>query len=78
MLVIDDEPALATALARSIEREYDVVVISSGATRLERLRRDDAFDVILCDLIMPQVTGMDLYAELTATRPALADARSSS
>jgi CheY-like chemotaxis protein len=73
VLVVDDEPALASALARSIERDHEVVVIASGRDALERLRRDDTFDVILCDLIMPQVTGMDLYDELHRTSPALAD-----
>ncbi len=73
VLVIDDEPALAAALARSIERDYEVVVLSSGREGLERLRADTAFDVILCDLIMPQVTGMDIFAELSRTAPALAE-----
>ncbi len=48
-------------------------MIPSGKDALERLRHDDAFDVILCDLIMPQVTGMDLHDELRRTAPALAD-----
>ena len=73
VLVVDDEPALAAALARSIERDHDVVVLSSGRDALELLRRDEAFDVILCDLIMPQLTGMDLHDELRRTTPALAD-----
>ena len=36
------------------------------------LRLFEPYDVILCDLMMPVMTGMDLYAELAATRPALA------
>jgi CheY-like chemotaxis protein/anti-sigma regulatory factor (Ser/Thr protein kinase) len=73
VLIVDDEPALAAALGRSIEREYAVVVVSSGRDALDLLRRDDGFDVILCDLIMPHVTGMDLHAELVRTAPSLAD-----
>jgi PAS domain S-box-containing protein len=72
VLVVDDEPVLASALGRSIEPDHDVVVRSDGREALDLLRRDDRFDVILCDLIMPAVTGMDLYEELRRTKPALA------
>jgi signal transduction histidine kinase len=72
VLVIDDEPVLAKALGRSLASEYDVVVISNAPDALDRLRLGEGFDAILCDLVMPQVTGMDLYAELAASRPALA------
>jgi len=50
-----------------------VVVLSSGREALELLQRDDRFDAVLCDLIMPAVTGMDLHEELSRTRPALAE-----
>jgi PAS domain S-box-containing protein len=73
VLIVDDEPVLANALGRSIEPEHDVVVLSSGRDALDLLRRDDRFDVILCDLIMPAVTGMDLFEELRRTKPALAE-----
>jgi CheY-like chemotaxis protein len=73
VLVVDDEPALAAALARSIERDHEVVALSSGREALELLRRDPSFDVILCDLVMPQVTGMDVYEELRRADPGLAD-----
>jgi DNA-binding NtrC family response regulator len=73
VLIIDDEPVLASALGRSIQSEFDVVVLSSGTDALDLLRRDDRFDVVLCDLIMPSVTGMDLHEELSRSRPALAE-----
>ena len=72
VLIVDDEPVLAHALGRSIDPDYQVVVLSSGREALEVLRRDDAFDAVLCDLIMPVVTGMDLYEELARTKPQLA------
>ena len=37
---------------------------ASGREALARLRADDKFDVILCDLMMPDMTGMELFEEL--------------
>jgi signal transduction histidine kinase len=73
VLVIDDEPALAAALARSIAADYEVVVQDSGRSALDLLRCDGAFDAILCDLCLPGVSGIDVYQELCASAPALAE-----
>jgi len=73
VLVIDDEPILATALGRTLEPDFEVMVLSNGREALNRLREDQRFDVILCDLIMPEVTGMDLYDAIKAACPSLAD-----
>ena len=72
VLIVDDEAVLASALGRSLDPDYHVVVLSSGRDALDLLRRDEGFDAVLCDLIMPVVTGMDLYDELARTKPQLA------
>ncbi|MCE9581079.1 MAG: PAS domain S-box protein [Planctomycetes bacterium] len=69
VLVIDDEPDLGTAIARLLEPEHLVTVECEAESALERLRKGEEFDVILCDLMMPRMTGMDLYAELVRTCP---------
>ncbi|HVZ70830.1 MAG TPA: ATP-binding protein [Polyangia bacterium] len=63
VLVIDDEAALAAMIQRVLGRECDVTVAADAREGLARLTGVDAFDVILCDLMMPDMTGMDLYAE---------------
>ncbi|MBX3157830.1 MAG: response regulator [Deltaproteobacteria bacterium] len=64
VLVIDDEEPLALAIKRFLSEDHDVTAVHSAAAALEVLttRR---FDVILCDLMMPQVTGMQFHQELT-------------
>ena len=60
---------------RSIQRAlgaHEVVVADCGRDALTRLATDQAFDVILCDLMMGDMTGMDLYAELRRRSLALA------
>jgi CheY-like chemotaxis protein/two-component sensor histidine kinase len=64
VLVIDDEAMIGRAIERSLSREHDVVVAESGDLALRRFRAGERFDVILCDLMMPHVTGMDLYDAL--------------
>ena len=71
VLVVDDEPVLAAALGRSLEPEFEVEVLGNGREALERLRRDPPFDAVLCDLIMPEMTGMDVYEALKDTDPDL-------
>ena len=74
ILTIDDEPMITRAVQRVIGAEHDVVSASSGEQALAMFREGARFDVILCDLMMPAVTGMDVYAELRRIAPEQADA----
>jgi CheY-like chemotaxis protein len=63
-LVIDDEPEIRRALDRILRGRHKVVLCANGAEALERLIAGDRFDVILCDLLMPEMTGIELFAEI--------------
>jgi CheY-like chemotaxis protein/two-component sensor histidine kinase len=65
VLVVDDEPLIAQAVRRTLEPEADVISETSAAQALSRFHRGEKFDVILCDLMMPEMTGMDLHAALS-------------
>jgi CheY-like chemotaxis protein len=73
VLVVDDEPAVARATSRILERTQDVVALHGGLEALGKLQEDPHFDVILCDLMMADLTGMDLHDRLAATAPELAE-----
>jgi signal transduction histidine kinase/CheY-like chemotaxis protein len=66
VLLVEDEVALARALAAEVGRVHDVVVVSSGERALDALA-DARFDVVLCDLRMPGISGEDLYERVRAT-----------
>jgi signal transduction histidine kinase len=72
VLLIDDEKRLGEAIARALSDDHDVELESEARTALDRLRGGETFDVILCDLMMPVMTGMDLYAEVMQGDPKLA------
>jgi signal transduction histidine kinase len=64
LLVIDDDASVTRALKRMLQQEHDVSVADAAAPVLEALAAGQRFDVILCDLMMPQVTGMDFFSAL--------------
>ena len=74
VLVVDDDPFVGSSLRRLLEREYAITVVSSAREALEHLRQGITVDLILCDLMMPEMTGMDFYAELQRLYPSLAEA----
>ncbi|HEY5949300.1 MAG TPA: ATP-binding protein [Kofleriaceae bacterium] len=63
VLVIDDEPMVGHLVAKVLAG-HDVVAETSGRAALARLRNDARFDLILCDVMMPEVSGMDFYGQL--------------
>jgi DNA-binding NtrC family response regulator len=72
VLAVDDESLLLTAYRRMLRRRHDVETANGGREALALLERDRRFDVILCDVLMPHVSGMDLHREVAARWPELA------
>lgn len=73
ILVIDDEAIVGRSLRLTLGREHEVTVMTDARKALARLTDGETFDVILCDLMMPQMSGMDLYAEVHAVAPRQAE-----
>jgi CheY-like chemotaxis protein len=72
VLVIDDDVLVGRAVKRTLSAEHDVAVVDKATIALEMFRSGARFDVVLCDLMMPQMTGMDLHAALHELDPAQA------
>lgn len=72
ILVIDDEVQILRAI-RLVLSKHDVVTLWDAQQAIDLLRRGDEFDLILCDLMMPVITGMELHAILKRERPPIAD-----
>jgi two-component system cell cycle sensor histidine kinase/response regulator CckA len=73
LLVVDDEPRVARGLARALRREHDVSTLTSAREALKCLMESDSFDAVLCDVMMPEMSGVDLHRELERRRPDLAE-----
>ncbi|MCC6521869.1 MAG: response regulator [Polyangiaceae bacterium] len=72
ILVVDDEPALANLIGQLLEPAHDAEVCVRSREALERIRARD-YDVILCDLMMPELTGIDLWRAACEARPQCRD-----
>lgn len=73
ILVIEDDPGVAKAIDRILRDEHDVRVVTEPHRALEIIDRDPSFDIVLCDLMMPKVSGVELFDAVARANPALAE-----
>jgi len=64
MLVVDDEPMMGATLRVTLRDHFDIELSPSGEHARARLEGGELFDVILTDLMMPGLSGMQLHAWL--------------
>jgi CheY-like chemotaxis protein len=74
IFVVDDEPMIGMAIRRTLQREHEVVVLTSAREAHARLTASgEHFDIILCDVMMPEMSGMELHQALASHQPELAE-----
>ncbi len=71
VMIIDDEALVGQSLQRMLARTHDVSVFASAHAALRALDEAEAPDVILCDLMMPELDGAGFWDALTARTPSL-------
>src|SRR6185369_4159431 len=64
VLIIDDQVMVATAMKRCLEDLHQVTVLDGAEKALDLLKKGNHFDLILCDIMMPQMTGIEFYTQL--------------
>jgi signal transduction histidine kinase len=69
ILVVDDERMLGVTIQRALAGEHEVMAVTAATDALALLKGGTRFDLILCDLMMPEMSGMDLYAEINKLAP---------
>ena len=73
ILVVDDEPGICSSLRRILGQPYETETTTSAREALRLIQAGERFDLILCDLMMPELTGMELHQELREIAPDQAD-----
>src|SRR5690606_29490572 len=66
VLVIDDEVMIGNAIGRALRGDHDVTSLTSASEALARIRGGERFDAIICDLMMPVMTGMEFHEGVRA------------
>jgi nitrogen-specific signal transduction histidine kinase/ActR/RegA family two-component response regulator len=72
ILIVDDEPHVLAALRRLLSREHDVETEAEGTNAVRRIAAGESFDVVLCDVMMPRMGGVELLEAVRRVRPELA------
>lgn len=73
VLIVDDEPLILRSVARLLRDQHDVETAKNGREALLLLSEQGPFDLVVCDLMMPEMTGMELYGAVLDRDPATAD-----
>lgn len=65
VLVVDDDPTMRTLVARILTKlGYGVTQAADGEEALDLLQRDDKFDLLITDVVMPSMGGLDLVRRI--------------
>src|SRR5881397_4189347 len=71
ILIVEDEPAMVAGLRDNFEFEgYDVITAPDGVAGLERALKE-APDIVILDVMMPRMSGLDVCKQLKSKRPSL-------
>jgi CheY-like chemotaxis protein len=73
VLVVDDEPLVGRAVARVLRPRHEVVVATTGRDALAHIKAGEKFDLVLCDLMMPSMSGMEVYRAVEDCAPELVE-----
>jgi CheY-like chemotaxis protein len=69
VLIIDDEPFLGEALRLALGADHQIEFVAEASEALARLQRGERYDVVLCDLMMPGMDGIEFHRRLSEARP---------
>jgi len=69
VMLVDDEPRVAQTIERLLRRDYDVTIALCGQDAIDHIHKGVRFDAIVSDVMMPNMTGIELIEELQRVAP---------
>jgi signal transduction histidine kinase/ActR/RegA family two-component response regulator len=72
ILVVEDDPRVSRSTVNALaELGHEPVAVASGRAALDRLAEDPGFHLMITDVVMPEMTGIELAQEVAARHPAI-------
>jgi two-component system NtrC family sensor kinase len=72
VLAIDNDPTILLVVHRILDSEYEVVGVTDAQNALTVLTGGPRFDAVLCDFLMPGLSGQEFYGKLLSSAPSIA------
>ena len=72
ILLVDDDLSVRLALTRLLRKEHNVRAAASGMEALHLIEQDSHYDAVVCDMMMPEMSGRELYEIVCYHYPELA------
>ena len=69
VLIVDDQVIVARSLEKAIRSLADVTIEERPEAALDRIRRGERFDLVLCDVMMPEMNGPEFFDRVVACAP---------
>jgi CheY-like chemotaxis protein len=69
VMLVDDEPLVAQTIERLLRRDYDITIARCGREAIDHIVAGGRFDAIVSDVMMPNMTGIELVEELQRVAP---------
>jgi PAS domain S-box-containing protein len=73
VMIVDDDPMVADLIARRLRSDHEVIVVSCGSDALAQIQQGVWFDAIISDVMMPNMTGIELLEQLVEVAPRQAE-----
>jgi signal transduction histidine kinase/CheY-like chemotaxis protein len=72
VLLLDDDELILRSMQRSLSAHFECLGLGQARAALDALRSDDEFDVVVSDVVMPEMNGLEFFSELSTEHPDLA------
>lgn len=73
VLIVDDDEMLLRAITGSLAEEFECIPVANARTALDIIEKAERFDVMVTDVVMPEMDGLELYAKVLERDPSLAE-----
>ena len=71
MLFVEDHPDVLAMYERTF-RHHEIILVDTGELALKAIRQQRDFDLVVCDLLLPDIDGVEVYRRVRQMEPELA------